>query len=107
MLLSKLLRRLGLLTLGWDGGAHGWPGNRGGGGAATLPLSQARAHEVRAGSITLAAASSVRLDDIIQATFWESSSVFTDFFLRDVTDIRLDGLHSLSAVVATGRSCRL
>ena len=72
-----------------------------------MPLSQARAHEVRAWSTTLAAANSVRLDDILQATYWKSWNVFTDFYLRDVSAVRLDGLHSLSAVVATGHSCRL
>ena len=79
----------------------------GGGGAPVLPLSHARAHEVRAWSATLAATNSVRLDDILQAAFWRSPNVFVDFYLRDVSSLRLDGLNSLSAVATTGRRCRL
>ena len=78
-----------------------------GGGALTLPLSQARTHEVRAWSASIAAANSVRLDEILQAAYWRSTNVFVDFYLRDVSSVRLDGLHTLSAVVTSGHSCRI
>ena len=72
-----------------------------------MPLSQTRTHEVRAWNATLAAANSVSLDDILQAAYWKSLNVFVDFYFRNVSNVRLDNLHSLSAVLATGHSCRL
>ena len=82
------------------------PGSAGEGGgvrANLIPLTQARVHEIRAWSTTLAAVHSSRLEDILRAAYWKSANVFVDFYLRDVSCLRMDGLHALSTVVATGR----
>ena len=76
---------------------------RRGGGATLIPLSQARTHEVRAWGTTLAATQSTHLDQVLQAAYWRSSDVFTNFYLRDISCLRLDGLHAISSVVAAGQ----
>ena len=74
-----------------------------GGDESLIPLSQPRVHEVRAWSTTLAAAQSSRLEEVLRAAYWRSPNVFISCYLRDVSCIRLDGQHALSAVVAAGR----
>ena len=76
---------------------------KGGGDESLIPLSQPRVHEVRAWSTTLAAAQSSRLEEVLRAAYWRSPNVFLSCYLRDVSCIRLDGQHALSAVVAAGR----
>ena len=82
-------------------------GERRRGGATLIPLTQARTHEIRAWSTTLAASHSTRLDDVLKAAYWRSSDVFTSFYLRDISCLRLDGCHALSSVVAAGQRVSL
>ena len=78
-----------------------------GGGASLIPLTQPRVHEVRAWSTTLAAAQSSRLHEVLKAAYWKSADVFTEFYLRDISCVRLDGQYALSAVVAAGHHVTL
>ena len=78
-----------------------------GGGTFGLPYSQTRTHEVRNWSITLAAANSFRLDKNLANLILKIGKTFRRFYLRNVSSLHLNDLHSLSAFVDTGHSCRI
>lgn len=74
-------------------------GNRG--GAAVIPLSAAKPHEVRAWAASLARQHSTNLSDVLEAAYWRSEDVFISFYLRDTHRSRADGRCGVgSAVVA-------
>ena len=58
----------------------------------------ARAHEVRAWSASLALEHNVAIDDILEAAFWRSKNVFIRHYLRRVSHLRGDGSCGISAV---------
>ena len=70
--------------------------SEGGGRASLIPLERPRAHEVGAWATALAAAHSTRMKELIRAAYWRSPYVFIDFYLRDISCTRLDGLYSIS-----------
>ena len=73
----------------------------GGGGVRVIPLTSARAHEVRAWAASLALQSSFRLEEVLEAAYWRSADVFISHYLRDVCRTRADGRFGVgSAVVA-------
>ncbi len=76
---------------------EGWDRERGGG--YVLPLSHARAHELRAWAASLAS-KSVAMKDLLQAAYWRSEDVFISCYLRDIAASREDGSFALPALVA-------
>ena len=63
-------------------------------------LQEARAHEVRAWSASVALEHSLALADILEAAFWKNERTFLNFYLRDIRLRRQDGSCGLSLVAA-------
>ena len=66
---------------------------------ASMP-DDVRAHEVRAWASSLAWANNTSLKAIMEAAYWFGTPTFFNFYLRDVTQSRLDGSHGISVVAA-------
>ena len=73
----------------------------------STPPANARAHELRAWSSSLALALNVAIDDIMAAAYWKTPSAFISHYLRDVAHFRQDGLYGLSAVAVAQKSLPL
>ena len=58
----------------------------------------ARAHEIRAWSASLALEHNVAIDDILEAAYWRSKNVFIRHYLRRVSHLKGDGSRGVSAV---------
>ena len=58
----------------------------------------ARAHELRAWSASLALKHNVAVNDILQAAYWRSKNVFIKHYLRRVSHLKGDGSFGISAV---------
>ena len=71
------------------------------------PPTDARPHELRAWSSSLALSLNVAMDEIMAAAYWKTSSAFISHYLRDVTHHRQDGRRGLSYVAVAQRSLPL
>ena len=60
--------------------------------------TDARAHEIRAWSASLALEHNVAINDILEAAYWRSRNVFIKHYLRRVAHLRGDGSHGISSV---------
>ena len=67
------------------------------------PPSSSKPHELRAWSASLALSRNVSMIDILAAAYWKSPSTFTNHYLRDVSQVREDGLFSLSPLAIAQR----
>ncbi|XP_055957300.1 uncharacterized protein LOC130013001 [Patella vulgata] len=63
------------------------------------PVSD-RPHEIRAYAATLALHNNISVSDIMKGCFWSGDTTFANFYLRDLSDETLDGVHSLGPLVA-------
>ena len=60
------------------------------------------AHSVRSVATSVAFMKNWSLSHVLEAATWKSSSVFSSFYLRDVSQV-LDGISSLGSVVVAGQ----
>ena len=60
-----------------------------------------RVHETRAISASLAVQSTFSMTSILENCTWKDHSTFTDYYLRDMTNVR-NGLRTLGPIVAAG-----
>ena len=63
-----------------------------------LPLAKVRSHEVHALVDSLAFRGSVDIDDLLSASLWDSLSIFTNSYLRDIA-LHTEGLHRLETML--------
>ena len=59
-----------------------------------------RAHEVRAWAASLAWANNTSMTAILEAGYWFSQATFLQYYLRDVSHVKMDGSRSISFVAA-------
>ena len=64
------------------------------------PPVSARPHEVRALAATMALSSNISITNILKGCFWNSESVFSNFYLRDISVEDTEGLKLLGPLVA-------
>ena len=64
------------------------------------PLPKAtNPHEIRALSATMALHCNISMSNILQGCFWQSDSIFTNFYLRDVSVEDVRGFHQFGPLV--------
>jgi len=64
---------------------------------------KASAHEVRAIATSMLVWKNVSILDIMKAAFWRSHSIFTDFYLRDMSSVSRVIERDGDGVVCAGR----
>lgn len=70
------------------------------GGGTCLPLTAAKAHEVRAWSATMAALNAVPMSELLRAAYWRNVDVFIEHYLRNTSRARDNGSFGVTSMVA-------
>ena len=69
----------------------------------TDPLKGVKAHQTRSASSSWAYASGASLEQVMEACFWRSSSMFTSFYFKDYWTSEVDAdMHHLGPFVSAG-----